>query len=139
MIKPLRIEVVGLWHHVILYPEKRAAGTIIRGGATIPSVLTNGRIGKAIGIPLNDDAIRVSRLQLGKHHSHVFTCKGNPVKKAGAAVWKKSFKRAGIENFRWHDLCHTWTSWNVQSGTPLNSLQELGGWNNYEMFLDMHI
>ena len=90
---------------------------------------------KAIGIPLNTEAIRVIRMQLGKHHSHVFSFKGKSVKKAGGAAWKKALKRAGIENFRWHDLRHTWASWHVQSGTPLNSLQELGGWSNYEMVL----
>ena len=90
---------------------------------------------KAIGIPLNADAISVIRLQLGQHYSRVFTFKGQPVKKAGGAAWKKALKRAGIENFRWHDLRHTWASWHVQSGTPLNSLQELGGWSNFEMVL----
>jgi integrase len=30
-------------------------------------------------------------------------------------------------------LRHTWASWHVQNGTPLNVLQELGGWSSYEM------
>lgn len=34
---------------------------------------------------------------------------------------------------RWHDLRHTWASWHVQNGTPLNVLQELGGWESPQM------
>jgi site-specific recombinase XerD len=44
-------------------------------------------------------------------------------------------RRAGIKGFRWHDLRHAWASWHVQAGTPLNVLQELGGWASYEMLL----
>jgi len=90
---------------------------------------------KAIGIPLNAEAIAIIRGQIGQHATHIFCFKGKSVKKAGGAAWKKALNRAGIENFRWHDLRHTWASWHVQSGTPLNILQELGGWNTYEMVL----
>jgi len=90
---------------------------------------------KAIGIPLNADAIQAIRMQMGKHERYVFTYKGNPVLKAGGNAWKKALKRASIENFRWHDLRHTWASWHVQAGTPLNVLQELGGWSDHTMVL----
>ena len=57
----------------------------------------------------------------------MFTYKGSPIAKAGTAAWRKALKRAGIEQFIWHDLRHTWASWHVQNGTLLHILKELGG------------
>ena len=88
---------------------------------------------KAIAVPLNQDAMRILTVQLGKHSTHVFAFKGETVAKVNTAAWKKALKRAGIEDFRWHDLRHTWASWHVQNGTPLNVLQELGGWESPQM------
>jgi len=48
-------------------------------------------------------------------------------------AWKGALKRAGISNFSFHDLRHTWASWLVQSGVPLSALQEMGGWESIEM------
>ena len=66
-------------------------------------------------------------------NANPFTYRGNPVKQTGATAWENACKRAGIEDFRWHDLRHTWASWHVQEGTPLHVLQELGGWESPEM------
>ena len=96
---------------------------------------SQAKAGKPIAVPLNQDAIDVLRGQIGCHKEYVFTYDGEPVKKAGGAAWRKALKRAGIDGFRWHDLRHTWASWHVQSGTPLNVLQELGGWASYDMVL----
>jgi integrase len=82
---------------------------------------------KAIAVPLNAEAVVTLRRQLGQHIRWVFTYKGNCVTRANNHAWHKALKRAGIADFRWHDLRHTWASWHVQSGTPLHALQEMGG------------
>jgi integrase len=48
-------------------------------------------------------------------------------------AWRAALKRAGIEDFRFHDLRHTWASWLIQAGVPLSALQEMGGWESIEM------
>ena len=88
---------------------------------------------RAIAVPLNVDAVRVVSLQVGRHPVRVFSYKGEPVSQVTTAAWYKALKKCGIENFRWHDLRHTWASWHVQNGTPLNVLQELGGWESPQM------
>jgi integrase len=90
---------------------------------------------KAIAVPLNSDAVGVIRKQLGKHTQYVFVYQGKPVSNCNTNAWKKALKKVGIENFRWHDLRHTWASWHVQSGTNLQELQQLGGWSSFEMVL----
>ena len=89
--------------------------------------------GRAIGVPLNQEAISVLLKQKGKHERRVFTFQGRPVGQVNTKAWRSALKRAGIKDFRWHDLRHTWASWHVQSGTPLHVLQELGGWSDYKM------
>jgi integrase len=88
---------------------------------------------KAIAVPLNEDAMRVLHLRSGRHATHVFALKGEVIGQVSTLAWKKALKRAGIDDFRWHDLRHTWASWHVQNGTPLNVLQELGGWESAQM------
>ena len=88
---------------------------------------------KAIAVPLNADAVLVLKRQRGRHPDRVFTFHGRPINKANTRAWRQALKRAGIENFRWNDLRHTWASYHVQRGTPVHVLQELGGWSNTEM------
>ena len=88
---------------------------------------------RAIAVPLNAEAMAVLRRQEGKHSQCIFVYRGRPIRQVNTKAWKAALKRAGIENFRWHDLRHTWASWHVQAGTPLNVLQELGGWETAEM------
>ena len=89
---------------------------------------------KSIAVPLNNDALAVIRSQIGKHENVVFTYKGKPISgQLSTKAWWKALKRAEIDNFRWHDLRHTWASWHIQNGTPIHILQELGGWTDADM------
>jgi integrase len=90
---------------------------------------------KAIAVPLNADAQAVIKAQIGKHLTHIFTYNGRPIHRANCKAWRKALKRAGIDDFRFHDLRHTWASWHVQNGTPLQVLKELGGWSDIKMVL----
>jgi integrase len=92
------------------------------------------KTGEGRGIPLNADAIAALESTLGQHPQWCFTFAGKRIQKSTTA-WERALKRAGIENFRFHDLRHTWASWHVQSGTSLPELMELGGWKSYEMVL----
>ncbi|MGH8548889.1 MAG: site-specific integrase [Methylococcales bacterium] len=89
---------------------------------------------KAIAVPLSPTAVVIVRGQTGKCQTHVFSHKGKPVTNMNTKAWRVALKRAGIQDFRWHDLRHTWASWHhAQAGTPLNVLQKLGGWESVVM------
>jgi integrase len=116
-------EIFGLeWHRVDL--ARKVAW--LDHGAT--------KSGEGRGIPLNADAVAALRLTFGQHPRWCFTFAGNRILKSSTA-WDRARQRAGIEDFRFHDLRHTWASWHVQSGTSLPELMELGGWKSYEMVL----
>lgn len=88
--------------------------------------------GAARSVPLNAEALDV--LKSRPKGVAVFTrTTGIPVKQVDARILERAFAAAGVENFRFHDLRHTWASWHVQSGTPLFVLKELGGWKTLEM------
>ncbi|PAV02366.1 integrase [Arsenophonus sp. ENCA] len=84
---------------------------------------------QAIGIPLNQAALTIIREQQGHHREYVFTYQGNRIKNADAKGWRKAVYRAGLGDFHFHDLRHTWATRHIMAGTPLYVLQELGGWS----------
>ncbi len=64
-----------------------------------------------IPVHLTESMLSILNKQLGKHPIKVFTYRGEPIAAANTRAWKKALIRAGIENFRWHDLRHTWATW----------------------------
>ena len=86
-----------------------------------------------LSISLNDAAMNVLKSMQGIHDEYVFSYRGKRIKCLTTKAWYAALKRAGIENFRWHDLRHTWASWLIQEGVPIYALQEMGGWKSVEM------
>jgi integrase len=86
------------------------------------------------GVPLNRDAIEVLKEQLGKHPRFCFTYQGEPIRhNVSNHAWFTAVKKAELEDFRFHDLRHTWASWHRQAGTSCDELKELGGWKTRSM------
>lgn len=88
---------------------------------------------KNLGVPLNAAALSVLRAQYGKHWKWVFPYRDRPIVKCSTKSWYSACRRAGIENFHWHDLRHTWASWHIASGTRTRELQDMGGWSSAAM------
>lgn len=106
------------------------------------------KAGKPIAVPLNEDALSVLRQQSElpimwnkeqtkrRDARYVFTYRGQPILHTTTKAWDEACTRAAIEpGLRFHDLRHTWASWHVMGGTPLEVLRQLGGWADMTMVL----
>lgn len=96
--------------------------------------LNQTKNGTPRGVPLNKDSIIVLEEQLGKHERFCFTYEGKPIVRSHCnTAWYNAIKKAGLEDFRFHDLRHTWASWHRQAGTSCDELKDLGGWKTRSM------
>jgi integrase len=114
-------EITGLeWNRVDL--ERRTAW------------LNQTKNGTPRGVPLNRDAVAVLESVRGQHRRYCFTYRGKAIGwELTNSAWKTALEAAEIEDFRFHDLRHTWASWHRQAGTSCDELKDLGGWKSRVM------
>lgn len=113
----------------------------------------DSKSGNAISVPLNAGALAALSDVAGQHDVWCFTFRGKPyaeIKTAFQAACvragvgfitvdkgkKPGVHRALYKGFTWHGLRHTWATWHVQNGTPLEVLQKLGGWSDLRMVMN---
>ena len=86
------------------------------------------------GVPLNADAVAVLEEQVGRHARYCFTYNGARIRwELTNSAWHTALRKAGLKDFRFHDLRHTWASWHRQAGTSCDELKDLGGWKSRVM------
>lgn len=84
-------------------------------------------------IPLNDDMINLLQTLEKKEDDFVFHGRyGNPIKGI-KDPWHNSLRKAGIQNFRFHDLRHTFASHFIMKGGDLLTLKEFLGHSSLKM------
>lgn len=86
-------------------------------------------------IPINDELDRVFkeiRKEQGLSSEYVFTYQRKHILRIDRS-FKGALRRAGIENFRFHDLRHTFASHLVMKGATIKEVQELLGHKTISM------
>jgi integrase len=95
----------------------------------------NTKTGDTYTVPMNDgvkkllEELKRKQEEKGIDHGYVFTnSKGLPYKyedKTYRKVFKTACRKAGIEDFRFHDLRHTFASWVAISSRDIYAVQKL--------------
>lgn len=97
--------------------------------------IRNSKNNESRVVPINKIVYNTFRKLYNHENEYVFhTKKGNPYKeiKTGFVAARK---RAGIKDFRFHDLRHTFASYLAMSGWNLQTIQRLMGHKDFKMTL----
>lgn len=103
----------------------------------VPAHFSKNR--KALYLPLNEDAIAalIDARDCQKHgdSKFVFTYYGHEILQPYNTAYIRATRDARVEGFTWHGLRHTWTTWHLEGGTPVEVVKDLGGWSSIEILL----
>lgn len=113
-------EVCGLrWEWEVKVPELDTSVFMIPG--------TRVKNGDERLVVLNRVAESVVNSQRGRHPTHVFVHRGNPVGRMLNGAWLRARARAGLQQVRVHDLKHTFGRRLRAAGVSLEDRQDLLG------------
>lgn len=93
---------------------------------------TETKNGRSLCVPLNKKCRELLE-SIKKESPYVFTYAGRKLSRASNTGWYNALNKAGLKGFRWHDIRHTWATHHVENGTPLHTLQHLGGWSDFNI------
>src|SRR5262249_18072729 len=123
-------EIIGLtWERVDLTRDMGFWATL---------TLYDTKNGEPRGVPLNKQAVAaLSSVEpdVSKRVGKVFKRSNGDDYGAIRTSWELAMKRAGIENFRFHDLRHTCASYLTMRGRPMKEIQEVLGHKSLAMTL----
>lgn len=82
--------------------------------------------GRMLEIPMSQDILVLLAQQGPQRSGPVWLYKGKPFGDITNG-WRAALRRAGIKDFRWHDLRHTAATWLRQNGVALEVVQKFLG------------
>lgn len=89
----------------------------------------------ALFFPYRSASVAALLRQIGLRVPDQYVVTGLALPPGDAALVSDPRQLSGVKNFRFDDARHTWASWHVQNGTPLERLKDLRGWCSYDMVL----
>jgi integrase len=95
---------------------------------------THTKTGRSYGLPLNRTAMGIIKERRNAkvvHATYVFLLAGRPAYRMALwRAWNSAVAKAEVKRITYHGLRHTFASWMVQAGVPIEIVNRLGQWSN---------